>query len=135
MGKKKVVLDTNILISALGWQGKPKEVFRKCVSGEEELITSVQQLNELKRVMEYPKFSFTKEQKERFLGIILEIATVVKTTGIIKVIEEDPDDNDILETAVVGNAELIISGDPHLLKLKHYLHIKIITASEFLEIK
>lgn len=48
MGKKKVVLDTNILISALGWQGKPKEVFRKCVSGEEELITSVQQLNELR---------------------------------------------------------------------------------------
>ena len=134
MGKRKVVLDSNILISALGRKGKPRVVFEKCLHGELELVTSSSQLKELMRVMDYPKFGFTDEQKLTFLGIITAIATVVEIPKKLKVIEEDPDDDIILETAVVGNVGSIVSGDPHLLKLVKFGRIKIVTANDFLGI-
>ena len=134
MGKTKVLLDTNILISALGWSGKPKVIFEKCLHDELELITSPNQIEELRRVMNYSKFNFTKEQKATFIFIIIEIATMVEITGKVKVIVDDPDDNAILETAIVGNVQYLISGDPHLLKLKEFAKVKIVTASEFLGI-
>ena len=59
---------------------------------------------------------------------------MVEITGIVKVIAEDPDDNAILETAIVGNVDYLISGDPHLLKLKEFAKVRIVTASEFLGI-
>ena len=134
MGKTKVLLDTNILISALGWSGKPKVIFEKCLHGELVLVTSPNQIDELKRVMDYPKFNFSEEQKATFISIILEIATMVEITGKVNVVVDDPDDNAILETAIVGNVQYLVSGDPHLLKLKEFAKVKIVTASEFLGI-
>jgi uncharacterized protein len=134
MGTTKVLLDSNIFISALGWPGKPRVIFEKCLQGELELVTSANQLNELMRVMDYPKFDFTEEQKQTMLGIITAIATVVEIPGKIKVIEEDPDDDIILETAIIGNCDFIVSGDPHLLRLGEYAKVRIVTVSEFLEV-
>ena len=134
MGKTKVLLDSNIFISALGWKGKPRVIFEKCLHGELELVTSADQLDELMRVMDYPKFNFTEEQKQTMLGIITAIATVVEIPKELEVIEEDPDDDIILETAAVGNVDYIVSGDPHLLKLGAFGGMKIITANEFLGI-
>lgn len=134
MGKTKVLLDTNIFISAVGWKGKPKVIFEKCLNGELELVTSPEQMEELQRVLEYPRLQFSEKQKETFISLILEIATMVEITGKVKVIEEDPDDDIIIETAVVGNVDYIISGDPHLLKLKEFAKVKIVTANEFLGI-
>lgn len=132
MGQTKVFLDTNILISALGWNGKPRVIFEKCLHSELELVTSPNQIDELKRVMDYPKFNFTEEQKAKFISVILEIAVMVGIPGEVKVIVDDPDDDAMLETAVVGNVDYLISGDPHLLKLKEFAKVKIVTASEFL---
>ncbi len=132
MGKTKVFLDTNILISALGWKGKPRVIFEKCLHGELELVTSLNQIQELKRVLDYPKFNFAEEQKVTFISIILEIARMVEIPGEVKVIVDDPDDDAMLETAIVGNVDYLISSDPHLLKLKEFAKVKIVTASEFL---
>ncbi len=132
MGKTKVFLDTNILISALGWKGKPRVIFEKCLHGE--LVTSPNQIDELKRVMDYPKFNFTEEQKATFISIILEMARMVEISGKVRVIVDDSDDDAMLETAVVGNVDYLISGDPHLLKLKEFAKVRIVTASEFLGI-
>ena len=133
MGTKRVVLDTNIFISALGWNGKPKRIFEQCIDGKLELITSPEQMNELRRVMEYPKFNFTEDQKERLVSIIMEIATMVEIFGKVNIIKDDPDDNMIVETAIVGNAGYIVTGDPHLLQLKEFAKIRIVTANDFLE--
>lgn len=132
MGKTKATLDTNILISALGWKGYPKQVFDKVVKGEVELVISDEQFDELSRVLEYPKFRFTDEQKNRFKELILEIATFVKPIEKIHAIKTDTEDNMHLETAIAGDAEYIVSGDPDLLELKKFRNIKIITAKEFL---
>jgi uncharacterized protein len=134
MGKKKVVLDTNIFISALGWFGKPHEIFSKITMNELDLVVSPEQIEELKEVMNYDKFAFTDNQKSRFLSSVTQVATLVEISGKLKVIEEDPDDDIVLETAAVGNADFIISGDEHLLKLEEYEGIKIVTAAEFVKL-
>lgn len=61
-------------------------------------------------------------------------AKVVETSGKLKMIKDDPDDDAILESAVENNAEFIVSGDDHLLKIKEYLNVRIVTAAEFLEL-
>lgn len=132
MGKTKATLDTNILISALGWKGNPKKVFDTIVNEKVELVISNEQFDELSNALDYPKFQFTKEQKDRFKSLILELATFVKPVEKIDAIKDDPDDNMHLEAAVAGNVEYIVSGDPDLLDLKEFRGIKIMTAKEFL---
>lgn len=134
MGKKKIVLDTNILISSLGWKGNLRTIFNKVIDGEFELILSFEQLRELLRVLDYPKFKFTDKQKDRFLSILLEISTLVETKSKVDIVEEDPDDNIILEPANEMKIDYIISGDQHLLKLKKFKDTKIVTAKKFLDL-
>ncbi len=134
MGKKKVVLDTNILVSAFGWDGKPKEILRRILRGEFELYMSKKQLEEITRVIDYPKFEFTDDQKSKFVAIITELATITETNTSLDIIKEDPSDNAILESDIESKADYIISGDDHLLKLESYHNIKIVTATQFLEL-
>jgi uncharacterized protein len=68
------------------------------------------------------------------LEYITAIAIVVEIPRKLKIIKDDPDDDIILETAVVGDVDYIISGDPHLLNLGGFLEIKIVTVSKFLGI-
>lgn len=133
MGKKKAVIDTNTLISAFGWEGKEKEVLRKFLSEEFQLVICEKQVEELRRVLDYPKLGFTKEEKTKLLSIIYSVCDIADISGDLAVIKEDVDDNMILESAIEGKADFIISGDKHLLKLKEYEGIKIMTASEFID--
>jgi uncharacterized protein len=64
VGKRKVTLDTNILISALSWKGNPHKILQKVIDGEIELFISYDQFDELSRVLDYPKFDFTDEQRQ-----------------------------------------------------------------------
>ncbi len=132
MGKTKATLDT-ILISAMGWKGNPKKVFDKIISRKVELIISDDQFVEFSEVLEYPKFQFTEKQKDKFKSLILEVAIFVKPMEKLDVVKKDPDDNMILESAIAGNVDYIVSGDPHLLDLKEFRKIKIMNAKEFLE--
>ena len=134
MGEKKIVLDTNILISAFGWKGKPNEIFSKVINGEFKLIMSRKQLEEVEMVIEYPKFSFTNDQKNRFLMVLLNTVNIVETNGELRLIKEDPKDDVILESAIENDVDFLISGDEHLLKIKKYSNTKIVTAAEFLEL-
>jgi len=130
---KKIVVDTNILISALGWDGPQRKLYRLCLRGNFELCLSRSILHELVRVMGYSKFKFTKEETASFLNSILEIATILNPRKKLRIIKEDPPNNRVLECAVEVGANAIISGDNHLLQLKEFKGIKILSAAEFLE--
>ncbi|KKK76079.1 hypothetical protein LCGC14_2867280 [marine sediment metagenome] len=137
MVKKKVVLDTNVLISSLlKPESKARDIYRLALRGEIELYTSVDLINELSRVLEYPKFGFEKLQKEVFLKNLTRVATILVNPGLrINVIKEDPPDNKFLECAVEAKADYLISGDnKHLLPLKNFQGIRIISPSEFLKL-
>ncbi len=82
--------------------------------------------------MNYPKFKFTEEQKNKFLQILSEISTIIETKIELD-IAEDPDDNMFIECALESGADCIISGDEHLKKIKQFKNINIISVSDFLE--
>ncbi|MEK6973921.1 MAG: putative toxin-antitoxin system toxin component, PIN family [Nanoarchaeota archaeon] len=132
MGKKRIVLDTNILISAFGWKGNPYRILNLVIDQNFELIISQKQIEELRRVLTYPRLKITQEQQSRFLNLVLNIAIVVKTNDRLNIIKEDPSDNIILESAADNDVEYLISGNKHLLKLKKFENVKIMTAAQFL---
>ena len=134
MGKKRIVLDTNVIVSAFGWEGNARSILNKATRGIFDIILSVQQYQEIKRVLDYPKFKFSEEQKSSFLSILVEICIMIETEEKLKIVKEDPSDNIILESAVEGKADFIASGDQHLLKLKEYEGVKIVTPKEFLDL-
>ena len=137
MVKKKVVLDTNILISSLlKAKSKARDIYRLALRGEIELYTSVDLISELSRVLEYPKFGFEKLQKEVFLKNLRRVATILVKPGLrIDVIKEDSPDNKFLECAVEAKADYLISGDNrHLLPLNNFQGIRIVSPSQFLKL-
>jgi len=121
----KVVLDTNILVSALGWRGNPHKILERVVNGEIELYACKEQLLELSRVLEYPKFAFSYEQKARFKEFISRVALLVEITGKLDIVVKDPSDNFIAECALVSGADLLVTGDPHLLSIKNIGKVRI----------
>lgn len=132
MGKARIILDTNVIISAFGWPGKPREIFERVVNGDFDLIISENQLNEIRRVLTYPKLRFNEFQRRWLLDILKSVATVVQTQGHLNIIKEDPSDNMFLEAAIENEVNFIITGDHHILRLGNFKGIKILTPAKFL---
>ena len=131
----RIVLDTNTIISAIGWKhSKPRRILEACLSGKYLLVESSGLLKEFVAVMERPKFGFiSEEQKKELLTRLINYCEIVEPTKKINIIKSDPADNKVLECALEGKAQYIVSGDNHLLRLKVYMGIGIVTAAEFLE--
>lgn len=138
MGKKtKVVLDTNIWISIffnkiLG--DEFEELFR---SEKIEIFISEKILKEIARVLEYPKIKSILEKSGIILREVLEeilrISKVVNPKKKLEIVRDAPEDNKFLECAFESEAEYVISGDRHLLKLKKFGNVKIISARELIK--
>ena len=131
----RIVLDTNTIISAIGWKhSKPRRILEACLSGKYLLVESSGLLKEFVAVMERPKFGFiSEEQKKELWARLINYCEIVEPTKKINIIKSDPSDNKVLECALEGKAQYIVSGDNHLLRLKVYMGIRIVTAAEFLE--
>ncbi len=128
----KVVLDTDILISAFVFPGGPPEdVFRAALEGRIELITSPPLLAEFGRVLS-SKFGWEPSIAEQAVAQIARVGTVVRRKERIVEIVDDPDDDRVLEAALAGGADVIVSGDRHLLDLRTWRGIEIEKAAPFL---
>lgn len=135
----KVVIDTNQFISSVinkhGPSANLLEAWRKyCFT----LILSDKILQEIRRVFFYPrisqKYHLEEDDITAFLGFIEHEAVVLSDLGKIDVIKDDPEDNEILACALEAGADYIVSGDKHLLNLKDYHGIAIVTVQEFLKL-
>jgi uncharacterized protein len=122
----RVVLDTNVLISALLFGGIPREILHGCVQGEPPLVISDAILDELQGVLRRKRFGLAADRVRAIVYEMSTIGDVVTTTSRVKVISEDPSDNAVLECALDGKADHIVSGDGHLLELGDYRGIEII---------
>lgn len=132
-----IVLDTNTVISGLFWKGAPRQVLDLARLGTFTLFTSPDLLAELADVLGRPKFSARLAQanisvEELVLGYA-SLAVTVRPNKIDPVIKADPNDDKVLECAKTASAEIIASGDSHLLDLNEYEGIKIMTVNQFLE--
>jgi len=126
----RVVLDTNVLVSAIISDGKPRELLRKGISKELCIVTS--DLRELGTVLRRPKFKTDEDEIHRIILALMQAAEVVEVVSKLNQIEEDPKDNMVVETAYDGRADFLVSGDGHLLALKSFRGIKIVTVKQML---
>ena len=130
--KPKVVIDTNVFISGLIFTGKPSEVLELFIKGEIEVYISPFILKELERILR-KKFEWNEKQLQKILDKIKKKAVIVQAETKISIIKAKEDDNRILECGVDGKVQYIISGDKrHILPLKNFRGIKILSPSEFL---
>ena len=132
----RVVADTNTVVSGLLWHGSSRQVLDKARTGEVELFSSIVLLAELEEVLERDKFArrlaiVGLRPRDLVVGYAA-LATVVEPPVIPHVIVEDPDDDAVLACAVAARADAIVSGDTHLLSLRAYREIPILTAGELL---
>lgn len=132
----KITLDTNVLISGTFWLGNSFKILEKVKNGEIELILSEEIISEYEEVLSYPeikdKIKINDLEAKFTLEKLREMAVIVNPSRKIDFIKEDADDNFILECAVEGKVDYIISKDNHLLKLNEFEDIKIITPEKFI---
>ncbi len=129
----RVVLDTNILISAFIFPGGPPEAaYRAALDGRVELVTSPPLLAELGRVL-VDKFGWEPPLGAEAVAQIARVAIVVRPEARVDVVLEDPDDDRVLEAATAGEADVIVSGDRHLLRLRSWQGVPIEKATAFLK--
>ncbi|MCK5772458.1 MAG: putative toxin-antitoxin system toxin component, PIN family [Thermoplasmata archaeon] len=127
---KRVVLDSNVFISSFFWEGRERDLLRLCKEGKVKLVVSSFILEEVEKVL-IRKFRVEEHLSRSFIREIFTFSELVITTGALDVIKEDPSDDHILETAVLGNVSFLITGDNHLLKLGDYKGVVICKTSEF----
>ena len=133
MGSLRVVFDTNVLVSAIGFGGKPWDCLVLAFVGDVEMITAEAAIAEFERVLGYDRLPFTEAEQEQYPALIRAEATVVDPDASVQVIDDDPDDDLFLEIALEAEAEYIVSGDPHLTERGSFRGIDIVSPSEFLE--
>ena len=127
----KVVLDTNIYISAILFGGNPERIRKLSKEKELEILISETMIAEVAEVLR-KKFNWESWQISQIIDEIRETATLIIPKQTISIIKKDEDDNRILECSVEGKAQYIVSGDKHLLSLKEYQSVKILSPAEFL---
>lgn len=129
---KKVVIDTNIFISGFGWDAKPEEILKLLKQRRIINYTSIEILEELRRVVSYPKLKFSDLLQSRIIEFVFFYSEIAESAERVSHITHDPEDNKFLECAIAAGAEFIISGDQHLLNIAEYKTVKLVDAAAFL---
>lgn len=138
MDKPRVVADTNVLVSGLLWTGLPHKIIKLAENNYITLYSSLPIIEETSEVLERDKFISRIEKlnttREELIESLISIIEIVHPTEVISLIKNDPDDNRILECALAADADFVISGDPHLLILKIFRDIPILTPQKFVNL-
>ncbi len=125
------VFDTNILISALlSTSGNPFRCLALAKIGRIESVTCQEILDEFAEKLVL-KFKFSQEMAQAAVEEIRSCSRLVEISTTLEAVPDDPDDDMVVECAIVGNATHIVTGDKHLLTLAKYQEIEIVKATEF----
>ncbi len=127
------VFDTNILFSATGWRGNPFQCVERARAGEFPVFACPELMEELAEKLE-TRLHFSAVEVAETLADYLGFLQVIQIPKALAAVCRDPDDNMVLECALVGHAQYIVSGDKDLLELKEFRGIRIVRAAEFLSL-
>lgn len=120
----KLVLDTNVLVAALNFDGICRLLLKRAVR-QDDLFTSAHLLDELSRIL-VKKFAWTKERAGEAASLFRERFSVVVPTPLDHPVCRDPDDDHVISTAIAANADAVISGDKDLLELRAHRGIQFV---------
>jgi putative PIN family toxin of toxin-antitoxin system len=126
----RVVADTNIFVSAIMFGGLPGAFLDLALRGSFSLIVSIPILDELDEKLRL-KFQVSADDSSAIRAKLEAIADMVTPTENLAIIVDDPDDDRVLECAIEGRADFIVSGDRHLLRLASFKSIPILTVRQF----
>ena len=136
MGAIKVVIDTNVVISALLFDGVPGKLIDLWQRGAIKPVASKEIIDEYLRVLAYPKFKLTEEEINFLLyHVILPYFDVIDAPVGPGIIKKDPADDKFIRCAVAARAKSIVSGDQHLLAFKNYKKIQILSLADFISLR
>jgi putative PIN family toxin of toxin-antitoxin system len=127
------VFDTNILFSATGWRGNPFACVERARAGEIQAVTCPELVEELAEKLNL-RLHFSAEQAAETLADYLGFLRMVQIPKVLHAVPRDPEDNMVLECAIEGQAQYVVSGDNDLLVLKEFRGIQIVRASDFLKV-
>lgn len=128
----RTVLDTNAIVSGIGWSGPPRFILDAAIREQFTWLMSQDLLDEVRRVLAYPKLrSLPQQLVQEVLALIPLVASMVEPEQRLKVVQRDPMDNIVLECAVAGEAASIVTGDEDLLGLHSFRSITICTPATF----
>src|SRR3989338_6108796 len=132
----RITVDTNVLVSATFWYGTSYKIIELVEQGKVELVLSDAIIQEFSAVLEYDVIKKKIVNKKllmlRAVEKLVLMSKIVVPAIKIAVVKEDPDDDKVLECAIAGNVDYLISKDNHLLKIVKYGKIKIVSPEEFL---
>ena len=134
MTKPIIVFDTNIFISAVFWEGKPYLLVKKAIKQEVVVFISNHVIDEIRKVL-FRDFNLEKQEIDDIVNAVLYFTHLIEPKKQVKVIREDPKDDRILDCALACNADFIVSQDKHLLNLKSFRGIVIVSPEEFFNIQ
>ena len=126
-------MDTNVLVSAIIGHGKPRRLL-KLVLKRHTSVSSSEMMAELADVLPRKKFGLTQGQITRFLAFYARRSEVVVLRRHVKAVEQDPEDDTVLDTALNGGARFIVTGDTHLLALGEFEGVRMITVDSALRL-
>jgi putative PIN family toxin of toxin-antitoxin system len=135
----RVVLDTNVFVSSLlSRKGAPSKVLDEWRAGKYLLVTSPSIISEIERVLKTPRikkrYGIGQEAIEQLIGLLEKDAVVVpELCSVRAIIPQDPEDEKFLACAIDAGADLIVSGDRHLLDLGEHQRVPIVTVREFMD--
>ena len=135
----KLVLDTNVWLSGIFWEGEASKIIEKAEKKNIQILISENILSEIVDVLnkesKFQKYILNlKLSIEEILRAVLSISNLIETKAKLDIIKADPKDNIILEAALDGKVDYIVSYDSHLLNMIEFRGIKIISPGEFLNI-
>ncbi len=131
MSGLRVVLDSNVYISAFLFGGHPRSILERMVSGRISGAVSTAILDEVRDVLQRPKFGLSDETIMALMAELQDLCEIVTPAEHVRAVKDDPDDNRILECALAAGASVIISGDSHLLALGQWRNIPIRSPADF----
>jgi len=132
----RLVLDTNVVVSALLWNGPPRLLLEAADKKQIKLFTSVPLLVELADVLHRRKFrnkiAASSLAVDEIVSLYAVLTTVVRPVAI-SLVSADPDDDVVLGTALAASADFLVSGDSHLLNLKSFQGISLMNTNQAIE--